>query len=146
MSLSLIYSCCTTPYCSFPWLLSCFLSLSLHAYCSLWWEQSCQQTHTHSHRCVHITPSHIQTHSEPWLSSTDNERQVWPIAASLCLTLSLCNPSSVPVLIYTCFSSQSSSRCSFLTVVFFVHTLVFANIFLSSSILHPLKFQFDLSS
>lgn len=43
-------------------------------------------------------------------------------------------------------SLQSSSRCSFLTVVFFVHTLVFANIFLSSSILHPLKFQFDLSS
>lgn len=51
------------------------------------------------------------------------------------LTLSLCNPSSLPLLIYTCFSLHSlhplflPCPALFLTVDFFVCTLLFANLF-----------------
>ena len=97
-------------------------------------------THTHSHRCFHITPSHIQTHCEPWLSSADNKSEEWPLAASLCLTLSLCNPSSLPLLIYTCFSSHSSTPLFPSPADFFVCTLFFANLFSCFSSIHPSSF------
>lgn len=120
------------PPCLFLWLLtSWFLSLShLHdltptAPCS---DRETVSTHIHIDVCT------LQHHTqrlqcEPLLSSADNKREGWPLAASFCLTLSLCNPSShLPLLIYTCFSLHSSLPlllpCSALLVDSFVCTLL----------------------
>lgn len=108
--LSLFYNRCTAPYCACPCLLaSWFLSLS-HLYnltptvpCS---EKGAVSTHTHTDTDVYTLHHHTyRLHCEPWLSSADNKSEEWPLAASLCLTLSLCNPSSLPLLIYTCLST-----------------------------------------
>lgn len=53
---------------------------------------------------LRMTPQRLQC--EPWLSWADNKSQEWPLAASLCLTPSLCNPSSISPPSNTCFSSH----------------------------------------
>lgn len=141
-----------TPPCLFLWLLtSWFLSLShLHdltptAPCS---DRETVSTHIHIDVCT------LQHHTqrlqcEPLLSSADNKREGWPLAASFCLTLSLCNPSShLPLLIYTCFSLHSSLPlllpCSALLVDSFVCTLLcwcfFVFFLLTPSLSLPLFF------
>ncbi len=90
-------------------------------------------THTHSRTDVYTLHHHTyRLHCEPWLSSADNKSEEWPLAASLCLTLSLCKPSSLALLIYTCFCSLPlfpSCSAQFIIVDFFVCSLFFANLF-----------------
>lgn len=59
---------------------------------------------------LRMTPHWLQC--EPWLSWEDNKSGEWPLAASLCLTPSLCNPSPIllpatPSSPHLCFSPFS---------------------------------------
>lgn len=141
----LTYSWCVTPY--FPFL-DCwrhgFLAFPICTTSRLLFLVVREEllSRTHSHRCFHTLHHHTcRLQCEPLLSSADNKSEEWPLAASLCLTLSLCNPSSLPLLIYTCFSSHSSLPlllpCSAPLVDSFVCTLFFADLFFHS----PLPFS-----
>lgn len=109
-------------------------------------------THTHTHIHTDVFTSHHHTyklHCEPWLSSTDNKSEEWPLVASVCLTLSLCNPSSPPLLISTPASPHSPrfhcSRLVLLSSLYLISLFALFSLFLLICLFFVPRFFLHLS-